>query len=64
MCWEVNMGFVICSPIPTDSNDVDNSWKEAVTPCCHCTTFQGHQPLKKKLKKFASHHEDALAEGY
>jgi hypothetical protein len=62
-CWEVNMGFVICSPIPTDFNDVD-SWKVAVTPCCHCTTFQGDRPLKKKLRKFASHHEDGLAERY
>ena len=58
-CWEVNMGFVVRSPIPTDFNGVD-SWKEAVTPCCHCTTFRGDRPLKNKLKKFASHHDDKL----
>jgi hypothetical protein len=57
------MGFVVRSPIPTDYNDVD-SWKVAVTPCCHCTTFQGDRPLKKKLRKFASHHDNGLAERY
>jgi hypothetical protein len=62
-CWEVNMGFTVCSPIPSNFNDVD-SWKEAVTPCCHCTAFQGDRPLKKKLLKFASHHDDGLAEPY
>jgi hypothetical protein len=62
-CWEVNMGFTVCSPIPSNFNDVD-SWKEAVTPCCHCTAFQGDCPLKKKLLKFASHHDDGLAEPY
>ena len=35
-----------------------------MTPCCHCTTFQGDRPLKKKLRKFASHHDDGLAERY
>jgi hypothetical protein len=60
-CWEVNMGFTVCSPIPSKFNDVD-SWKEAVTPCCHCTGFQGDCPLKKKLLKFASHHDDGLTE--
>jgi hypothetical protein len=63
MCWEVTMGFTVRSPIPSNFNDVD-SWKEAVTPCCHCTAFQGDRPLKKKLLKFASHHDDGLAEPY
>jgi hypothetical protein len=62
-CWEVNMGFVLRSPIPTDFNNFD-SWKEVVTWCCHCTTFQGDWPLKKKVRKFASHHNDGLAELY
>ncbi len=62
-CWEVNMGFTVRSPIPSNFNDVD-SWKEAVTPCCHCTAFQGDRPLKKKLLKFSSHHDDGLAEPY
>jgi hypothetical protein len=62
-CWEVNMGFTVRSPIPSNFNDVD-SWKEAVTPCCHCTAFQGDRPLKKKLLKFTSHHDDGLAEPY
>ena len=35
-----------------------------MTPCCHCTAFQGDRPLKKKLLKFASHHDDRLAEQY
>jgi hypothetical protein len=35
-----------------------------VIPCCHCRTFHGNGPLVKKLKKFASHHNDGLAEGY
>jgi hypothetical protein len=26
--------------------------------------FQCDRPIKKKLKKFASHHDDGLAEGY
>jgi hypothetical protein len=29
-----------------------------------CTTFQGIWPLKKKLRKFASHHNNGLAERY
>jgi hypothetical protein len=62
-CWEVNIGFTVYSPIPSNFNNVD-SWKEAVTPCCHCTAFQGDRPLKKKLLKFASHHDDGLAESY
>jgi hypothetical protein len=49
-CWEGNMGFTVRSPIPSNFNDVD-SWKDAVTPCCHCTAFQGDRPLKKKLLK-------------
>jgi hypothetical protein len=57
------MGFTVRSPIPSNFNDVD-SWKEAVTPCCHCTAFQGDRPLKKKLLKFASHYDDGLAEPY
>jgi hypothetical protein len=62
-CWEVNMSFIVHSPIPTNFNNID-SWKEAVTPCYHCTTFQGDRPLKKKIKKFASNHDDGLAEPY
>jgi hypothetical protein len=57
------MGFTVRSPIPSNFNDVD-SWKEAVTPCCHCTAFQGDRPLKKKLLKFSSHHDDGLAKPY
>jgi hypothetical protein len=36
---------------------------EAVTPCCHCTAFQGDRPLKKKkLLKLVSHHVDGLVD--
>ena len=63
-CWEANMGFPErCDAIPPDFNKVD-SWQEAVTPCCHCRTFQGDQPLKKKVLKFLSHHDAGLAEQY
>jgi hypothetical protein len=55
---EVNMGFIVQSPIPTNFNNV-NFWKGVVTLwCCHCTMFQGDYWPKKKLKKFASHHND------
>mgnify|MGYP000391209774 CR=1 FL=1 len=58
------MGFPErCDAIPPDFNKVD-SWQEAVTPCCHCRTFQGDQPLKKKVLKFLSHHDAGLAEQY
>jgi hypothetical protein len=62
-CWEVNMGFTVHSPIPFNFNDVD-SWKEAMALCCHWTAFQGVCPLKKKLLKFASHHDNGLSEPY
>jgi hypothetical protein len=57
------MGFTVRSPIPSYFNDVE-SWKEAVTPCCHCTAFRADRPLKKKLLKFATHHDVRLAEPY
>ena len=63
-CWEANMGFTArCDAIPPNFNDFD-SWKEVVTPCCHCRTFQGDRPLKKKLRNFLSHHDAGLAEPY
>jgi hypothetical protein len=63
-CWEANMGFTArCDNIPPNFNDAE-SWKEVVTPCCHCRTFQGDRPLKKKLRKFLSHHDSGLAELY
>ena len=58
------MGFTErCDSIPPDFNDVD-SWQEVMMPCCHCRTFQGDRPLKKKLRKCLSHHDAGLAEPY
>jgi hypothetical protein len=62
-CWEVNMGFMERGKIEPGFNDCD-SWKEIVTPCCHCTVFKQDHPLIKKLRKVESYHDESIAARY
>jgi hypothetical protein len=57
------MGFIERANIPANFNDAE-SWKETVTACCHCWKFLAERPLKKKLLKCASHHDDGLPEPF
>jgi hypothetical protein len=52
-----------CELIPPSFNDVD-SWKESISPCCHCRSFRGDRALKKKMRNIASYHDEGLAEPY